>query len=164
MATSLLTGLFTDTNSFTNAATNPKSVEAFGKLIGAGGRQQDIKKNLLHDKSIESLRIWGTLLSRVRHNKTYDVVSTYLLLKDAEHVSSDIIEGVSNFMNEVTTGTDTVMFLRELPGNKIKGSLRSVKRDISKVAALFGGGGHKKAAGFTVEGHIEETTNGPRVI
>lgn len=164
MATSLLTGLFTDTNSFTNAATNPIAVDAFSKLIAAGGRHQDIKKHLLFDKNVDSLKIWGILLSRLRHNKTYDVVTTYLLLKDAEHVGTDIIEGVSNFLNEVTTGTDTILFLRELPDNKIKGSFRSVKRNVASVAKLMGGGGHNKAAGFTVNGHIEETAKGPRIV
>lgn len=164
MATSLLTGLFTDTNSFSNAATNPIAVDAFSKLVAAGGRHQDIKKHLLFDKSIESLKIWGLLLSRLHHNKKLDVVSTYLLLKDAEQVGTDIIEGVSNFLNEVTTGTDTILFLRELPGNKVKGSMRSVKRNIATVAKLIGGGGHNKAAGFTVNGRIEETLKGPKIV
>lgn len=164
MATSLLTGLFTDTNSFSNAATNPTAVDAFSKLVAAGGRHQDIKKHLLFDKNVESLKIWGLLLSRLHHNKKLDIVSTYLLLKDAEHVGTDIIEGVSNFLNEVTTGTDTILFLRELPGNKVKGSLRSVKRNIANIAKLMGGGGHNKAAGFTVNGHLEETPRGPQVV
>lgn len=164
MATSLLTGLFTDTNSFSNAATNPIAVDAFSKLIAAGGRHQDIKRHLLFDKNVESLKIWGLLLSRLQHNKKLDIVSTYLLLKDAEHIGTDIIEGASNFLNEVTAGTDTILFLRELPGNKIKGSMRSVKRNIANVAKLIGGGGHNKAAGFTINGRIQETPNGPRII
>jgi ferredoxin len=47
----------------------------------------------------------------------------------------------------------------------IKGSLRSVKRDISKLAKLLGGGGHKKAAGFTVAGRIVVDVHGrPSIV
>jgi phosphoesterase RecJ-like protein len=164
MATSLLTGLFTDTSNFSNAATNPVAVDAASKLLAAGARANDIAKHLLHDKSIDGLKLWGLVLSRLHHNVQDGVVSTYLLTKDVENVPNDIIEGVSNFLNAVTADADTVLFLRELPGGKIKGSLRSVKRDVAAVAKLMGGGGHKKAAGFTVEGRIEETTEGARIV
>jgi phosphoesterase RecJ-like protein len=92
------------------------------------------------------------------------VVSTYLLQKDTEHVPNDVIEGVSNFLSAVNADTDTVLFLRELPGGKVKGSFRSVSRDVSAIAKLIGGGGHKKAAGFTVEGRIEETVEGAKIV
>ncbi len=57
-----------------------------------------------------------------------------------------------------------MLVLREFSNGTIKGSMRSAKRDISKVAKLLGGGGHKKAAGFTINGHLEETESGVRVI
>jgi phosphoesterase RecJ-like protein len=164
MATSLLTGLLTDTSSFSNAATNPVAVDAASKLLSAGARAHDIARHLLHDKSIDGLRLWGLVLSRLHHNKTDDVVSTYLLQKDTEHVPNDVIEGVSNFLSAVNADTDTVLFLRELPGGKVKGSFRSVSRDVSAIAKLIGGGGHKKAAGFTVEGRIEETVEGAKIV
>ena len=164
MATSLLTGLITDTGNFSNAATNPKAVDAASKLLGLGARLNDIQKYILNDKTIPALRVWGLLLSRLRYNATYDVVSTYLLEKDTVDIPGDVIEGAANFLNSVAGSTDTIMVIREIPGGLIKGSLRSVVRDVSKVAKLMGGGGHKKAAGFTVKGKIEETVNGPKII
>jgi bifunctional oligoribonuclease and PAP phosphatase NrnA len=164
MATSLMTGLVTDTSNFSNAATNTLSMSAASDLLASGARFPDILKRIWHDKTVDSLHIWGLVLSRLHHNKTLNVVSTYLLLADAKNVSSDIIEGVSNFLNAVTADADTVLFLRELPNNQIKGSMRSVARDISKVAKLLGGGGHKKAAGFTVNGKIQETPEGPKIV
>lgn len=164
MATSVMTGLFTDTSSFSNAATNPKSMDAAGRLLAAGARITDIHKHLLHDKTIPSLRIWGLFLSRLQYNPTYDVATTFVRQSDLAGVSKEVVEGVSNFLNSVTGGTDTILVLHELGDGMIKGSFRSVNRDISKVAKLMGGGGHKKAAGFTVAGRIEETPTGPRII
>ena len=164
MATSILTGIFTDTSSFSNAATNQIAVEAASKMLSVGGRLLDIHANLLHDKTVSSLNIWGLFLSRLRYNATYDVVSTYMRQEDVRDVPKDVIEGVSNFLNAVTGGTDTILVLHELTNGMVKGSFRSVTRDVSKVARILGGGGHKKAAGFTVAGRIEETADGPRIV
>ena len=164
MATSVLTGLLTDTGSFSNAATNPKAVEAASKMLSSGARLNDINHHLLYDKTIPALRIWGTMLSRLSYNAKYDVVSTYMKLEDLDGVPNEVVDGAANFLNAVTGNTDTIMMIRELPNGTVKGSFRSVTRDISKVAKLIGGGGHKKAAGFTAHGRIEVTAEGPRVV
>lgn len=164
MATSLLTGLYTDTSNFSNAATTTIAMDAASKLISSGARAREVTTHILHDKSVASLKIWGTLLSRLRHNVSAGVVSTYLLRSDSESIGNDIIEGVANFLNSVTAGADTILFLRELPNNTVKGSLRSTTKNVSEVAKLLGGGGHVLASGFTIPGHIEETENGPRVV
>ena len=164
MATSVLTGLFTDTSSFSNAATHSKAVEAGSKMLAAGGRLVDIHAHLLHDKTVPALKIWGLFLSRLRYNATYDIVTTYLRQEDVKDVPKDVVEGVSNFLNAVTGGTDTILVLNEIGDGQVKGSFRSVTRDVSKVAKLLGGGGHKKAAGFTVAGRLLETPNGPRIV
>ena len=164
MATSLMTGLFTDTSSFTNAATNPRAVDAASKLLAAGARFNDITKHLLHDKTIDSLKLWGLVLSRLHYNEKYDVASTYLLQSDTTNVPNDVIDGVSNFLNAVIGQADTMLFLRELPNGEVKGSMRSNTRNVNTIAKLMGGGGHAKAAGFTVKGRIEETPFGPRII
>jgi phosphoesterase RecJ-like protein len=164
MATSLLTGLCTDTSNFSNAATNPKAVAAAADLVGRGARFQDILKYIWNNQSIDALKLWGLMLSRLTYNPTYDVATTYLLQSDAPGTGSDVADGLSNFLNAVTGTADAVLVLKELPGNQVKGSFRSMNRDISKIAKLMGGGGHKKAAGFTVQGRIKETTGGPVIV
>lgn len=162
MATSLLTGLLTDTSHFSNAATNPRSLEAAGKLLAAGARVNDISRHLLFDKTILSLRVWGVLLSRLHHHRAYDVVTTYVLKRDG--LQTDVVEGAANFLHGVIGDTDTILILRELDTGMVKGSFRSVRRDVSKLARLLGGGGHKKAAGFAVAGRITETADGAQIV
>ncbi len=164
MATSLLTGLLTDTSSFSNAATNPLAMEAAGAMLSAGARHGDILKHLMHNKTILSLKLWGKMLSRLRYNPAYDMVATYILDEDMAGLETDDVEGASNFLSATVGEADAIMTLRELPGGLIKGSFRSVNRDVSKVAKLLGGGGHKKAAGFTVAGRIAETPDGPIIV
>lgn len=157
MATSMLTGLCTDTGNFANSATTAQGMSVAGHLFQLGARRGDISKHLFQNKDVPTLKLWGLALERLHINTKYDLACTYLLLSDRDRVpgiTEYAYEDVSNFLNAVNGETEAVMVLREVPGGIIKGSLRSIRRDISKLAKAFGGGGHKRAAGFTVRGKI----------
>ncbi len=156
MATSLLTGICMDTNSFSNGGTTIKGMEAAGKLFACGARHTDILRHLIRDKNVDHLRLWGFALTRLQEHPTFDLVSTYFLLKDSGgRLNDEATDGVSNFLHALCGGADAILVLKEVPDGHVRGSLRSVSRDISKIAKAFGGGGHKKAAGFTVAGRLE---------
>lgn len=164
MATCLLTGLCTDTSNFSNAATNSLAVEAASKLISQGGRFQDILTHVWQNQEVDGLKIWGLMLSRLQYSSVYDAAVTYLLEKDTSEGAAEAVDGMSNFLNAVSAETDTVLVLRELPGNQVKGSFRSMTRDVAAIAQTYGGGGHKKAAGFTTPGRIEVSDKGPVIV
>jgi phosphoesterase RecJ-like protein len=164
MATCLLTGMCTDTSNFSNAATQPVVMEAAGTLIAAGARFQEILKHVWHNQKIDGLRVWGIMLSRLRHHPEQGVVTTFVRHSELPDQGVEVVEGMSNFLNAVTKDAETILVLRELPTGEVKGSFRSLTRDVSAVAKLMGGGGHKKAAGFTVSGRLEETEHGPIVV
>lgn len=164
IATSLLTGVLTDTSSFSNAATTSPGMDAASVLTAAGARTNEIYHHILQNKTVDGLRLWGLALSRLKYNKTYNMVTTYFFAKDLEGAPEEAVEGVSNFLNASCGEADTMLVLREFSNGTIKGSMRSAKRDISKIAKLLGGGGHKKAAGFTINGCLKETAEGVRVV
>lgn len=155
IATSLLTGLITDTINFTTPSTTVNSLIAAGELIKKGGDLNLIKKNLFKNKKINSLKLWGVVFSRISHDPDTNIVFSYLLKEDWETLglSEEEAEGMSNFLNNISEG-EAGLFLRENQEGKIKGSFRTTKEngDVCSLAKLFGGGGHKKAAGFTVDG------------
>lgn len=159
MATSLLTGLVTDTDNFTNAGTTSSSLAVGSELIKLGGDLPLIKGWVYKDKSVSVLKLWGKILARLAKHEAHDVVYTHLTQKDlAEHnVSEQDVEGIANFMNNISEGR-AALILKELPGGYVKGSFRTTRHDtdVAKIAKALGGGGHKKAAGFTLEATIEE--------
>jgi phosphoesterase RecJ-like protein len=166
IATCLLTGILTDTGNFSNPATSKSSLEAASDLLGRGGKIQEVANRLMRNKSMESLRLWGDVLSRLKYNEKLGVASTVIFNKDLERegVEDEQIEGVSNFLNNFLD-VKIVLVLRELPGGLVKGSFRTAENvDVSLIAKVLGGGGHKKAAGFTVPGRVIETPEGWRVI
>jgi phosphoesterase RecJ-like protein len=164
IATSLLTGILTDTSSFSNSATTSPGIDAASALTAAGARTNEIYHHLLQNKTVAGLRLWGLALSRLKFNKSYNLATTYFLAKDLEGISEEAVDGVSNLLNASCGEAETILVLRDLADGKIRGSMRSAKRDISKLAKLLGGGGHKKAAGFTINGRLEETAGGVRVV
>ena len=150
-STCLLTGLCFDTNAFSNSATNGRALDVASQLILSGARVQDVIRTMFHNRSISALRVWGAALERLADYPEMNLVTTCLTRKDIEdnHVSDDEIDGLSNFLNLVTD-TDTLFVLRETKDGSVKVSMRSRLNDVSKIAAAHGGGGHAKAAGFTI--------------
>ncbi|MFA6553121.1 MAG: DHH family phosphoesterase [Patescibacteria group bacterium] len=167
VATALLTGIMTDTGSFTNMATTPSSMEASSRLMAYGARVKDINANTMRNKSLNQLQLWGRALSRLKLNKKTGIVTTVLIQKDFKELQmdEDSSEGISNFLNSVGEAK-AIIVLREKSDGTIKASLRTTQPgvDVSKIAKYFGGGGHKKAAGFNIKGKLTETDEGWRVV
>ena len=160
MATALLTGLITDTDNFTNSATSYTSLIAAGQLLRLGANWLVINRSLMQNKSIQLLKLWGIVLSRLNKNEKLNMAYTYLTNADLkEHRATDAdVEGIANFLNKLNDDSDMSLFMKETPDGKIKGSFRTTRDDIdvSQIAKQLNGGGHKKAAGFTVDGTIDQ--------
>jgi bifunctional oligoribonuclease and PAP phosphatase NrnA len=149
-ATCLLTGLCFDTTAFSNSATNERAFEAASKMLLHGARVQDVIRAMFQNRSIAALRVWGVALERLQHEE--DVLKTYLTRKDLEEngVTDDEVDGLSNFLNLVTDAR-ALHVLRETHDGNVKVSMRSLTEDVSLIAKENGGGGHKRAAGYTIK-------------
>jgi phosphoesterase RecJ-like protein len=165
-ATALLTGILTDTGSFSNLSTTPSSMEAASRLMAYGARVKDVINYTFHNKSLSQLQLWGRALSRLKEDKETGIVTTVLTKKDFDELGlEESSEGIANFLNNVETAK-AVIVLTEKQGGIIKASMRTTHSDVdvSKIAKFFGGGGHKKAAGFSLKGKLIETEKGWKVV
>jgi len=165
-ATLLLTGLITDTANFSNPATTFASLEAAGKLLSRGAKLGEISSNVLQNKSLDVLKFWGIILSRLSENKELGVVTTVITKEDLDlaNLDEEALDGVTNFLNNLK-GAKIVLVLKALEDGKIKGSFRTTTPgiDVSRLAKTFGGGGHAKAAGFTIPGKLVKIEGGWRI-
>lgn len=163
MATALLAGIVTDTGGFQNMATTVESLDVAGELMNHGANLRSVVTATMRNKSIGTLQLWGRALSRLEHDTTTGIVSTMLTKKDFEEcgVGREGAEGVANFLNALGEGT-VVLVLREEEHGMVKGSYRTKDPviDVRVLAKEHGGGGHKKAAGFSVRGTIEKSAHG----
>ncbi len=158
LATALLTGLTTDTDNFTNGATKSDTLRIASELIHAGGNLNLITTKTVKNKNINTLKLWGVVLSRLEKHPDVNIAYTYILQTDlAEYgVDETESEGIANFLNHLDN-TGIALILKETKHGKIKGSFRTTEEnvDVSALAKMFNGGGHKKAAGFTTDGTIQ---------
>lgn len=153
MATSLMTGLISDTDNFTNAATSEMSLAVGSHLIDLGADFSQIKDHLYKKTPLSLLKLWGEVFQRMTHHPKHDIVYSYITNEDLKkyQIQSDQLGGLSNFLNNLAEGK-AGMLLHEQADNTVKGSLRTTRDDLdlTTIALALGGGGHQKAAGFVL--------------
>jgi phosphoesterase RecJ-like protein len=155
IATLLLAGIITDTGSFQNANTTPRSFAAAAHLIKCGARQQEIIQHIFKTKNLSTLRLWGRILTKMKIDKEYKFVWSVISRKDFADTGSmdDETGGIIDELMSNAPGTEIILLLKQKEDNLISGSLRTTSTavDASSIAEMFGGGGHVQAAGFRIE-------------
>lgn len=159
IATSLLTGIITDTGNFTNKATTKESIEVASKLLQIGADFSQILRANIYNKTIDILKLWGIVLKRIVYDKELGMVTTAVYEKDLNSLglNNEASEGISNYLNNLSHDIKFSVLLKDNGNGKVKGSLRTTREDVdvSEIAMTLGGGGHKKASGFEINGHLE---------
>lgn len=164
MATCLLCGLLIDTSHFSNAATTGTALETAAHLVMRGAHLPKLVRYLWQQQPLEHFSLWGSMLSRLTHHPVWDIVST-VMTHDEIASASDDPAGMANFLNLIGEGKCGMIVKESEPGI-IKGSLRTTRDDIdvSRLARILGGGGHQKAAGFSLPGRLSPQPDGWRVF
>jgi phosphoesterase RecJ-like protein len=159
IATALLTGILTDTDNFSNSATTPLSLAIAGEMAQKGANFKMINQHTRQNKSLDIFKLWGIMLARLKKHEPLNMAYTYLTLADFTDTGITHEEGldIADFLNNLQE-TKISLVLKELPEGRVKGSFRTTHHDIdvSKLAKIMGGGGHIKAAGFTMDGTLTE--------
>lgn len=155
IATLLLAGIITDTGSFQNANTTPKSFAVAAKLLGLGARQQEIIKHVYKTKELSTLRLWGLVLSNLSFDKKRKIVWSSISLQDFTETESSP-EDTGGIIDELLSnapGAEVILLMKEKKEGLVSCSLRSTtpQVNVSDLAAHFGGGGHPMAAGFRIK-------------
>lgn len=157
VATCLYTGLATDTGSFQYESCTAKTLRLAANLIERGARLPLIREYLWERKPLNSIRLLAATLPTL--TLAYGGRVAWMTVTRAALEATDSgpehAEGLVNYPRSIA-GVEVGLLFRELPEGKVKVSLRSKKIvDVNKVAGLFGGGGHRRAAGCTIAGNLE---------
>ncbi len=166
IATCFLTALYTDTGGFKHSNTTPRSLENAAIWMAAGARLKLITKNVSLNRSVAALKLWGIALSRV-HKNSMGLVASFVTQQDLldNGANENDLGGIVNLINSIP-GVKAAILLSETADGHIKASLRteSDRIDVSRLAMLLGGGGHRKASGFIIPGRLKERSTGQWVI
>lgn len=158
IATCLLTGIITDTGRFMHSNTHSSTLKAAAGLLRKGAQVHKIINQTYKSKSPQILKAWGLALENSYYDEKNKIIYSVMTEKDLAEFQSlpgAAFEGFTETLNTLPEAK-FAMFLRQ-DGQIIKGSLRSdifKNIDVAKIANIFGGGGHKLAAGFSVAGKL----------
>jgi phosphoesterase RecJ-like protein len=163
MAEALYVGLITDTGRFMYDSTGPRAHLMAAELLEAGVDVQGIYRRLYEDMPLAKLELLSRALSRVsRHD---DGALTFAHLTAADFAESGAEESYSEGIIDIlraVQGTKVAALSRELTGDdrraERKVSLRATDDDVdvSAIARAQGGGGHRRAAGFSTDLDIDD--------
>jgi bifunctional oligoribonuclease and PAP phosphatase NrnA len=162
MAAALYVGLITDTGKFMYENTNSHTHRVAAELIDAGVDVDDIYRRLYEHVPIEKLRLVSRALDSIQRRCDDRLVLTYITAADYEATGSgeEMTEGVIDHLRSID-GTKVAAVVRDL-GDRgraaRKVSLRSSDGDVdvSAIARKHGGGGHKRAAGFSTDLELDD--------
>jgi phosphoesterase RecJ-like protein len=120
-----------------------------------GANLQVLYRKAMLEKSLEAVRYWGQGLSRIQHED--GLLWTSLTLEDrkiADYLGRDDADLV-NLLTRIRDIDVCIVFVEQTDGS-VKVSWRAQPGfDVAEIATLFGGGGHKPAAGAEIKGELE---------
>jgi len=158
IATCILTGIIGDTGGFIHANTSQQTLRVASELLYRGVQANKIINQTLNKTVVNNFELFGRLLSQV---KTYPELDLGYLIVNKQDFESWYRSDLDNLVSTINTVQDCrwSLLLIEYEQGKTKGSLRSEEYkgvDVSKIASLFGGGGHKLSSGFRANGRPEK--------
>ncbi|HEY7694055.1 MAG TPA: DHH family phosphoesterase [Gaiellaceae bacterium] len=162
IAEAIYVAVVTDTGRFQYTNTTPNAHLLAAELMGHDVSPHDIYRQVYESVPFERQQLIGTALVRARRYEGGRMIASYLLRGDFEElrVGEEYAEGVIDELRKVQ-GVELAMTVREPPeppGAQRRISMRSSTDflDVSAIARQRGGGGHRRAAGFSSDETIDE--------
>jgi phosphoesterase RecJ-like protein len=155
LATCLLVGLLTDTRGLRTQSTSPTVLRTVGSLIEAGGDYMTVMQKTLDSIPYKKMRGWGKALDRLQINGAVAWTTFPLDEKEMLAISDHADLDLGNLLSRVAEANITAAFV-EMRDETVKISFRARPGyDVATVAASLGGGGHRLAAGCTLDGSLD---------
>jgi phosphoesterase RecJ-like protein len=157
IAYNLYMAIVCDTGIFKFSSTTPHTHIVAAKLMETGIPFADMSKKLFDTKTFEYLQMYKKSIESLEMYHDGKIALLAFYEKDFEEagISEADADGIVNLPNSIV-GAEVGVYIRER-ANGFKISLRSGgKLDVAKIASDFGGGGHERASGFSLDMPLDE--------
>lgn len=161
IAKAVYIGIAHDTGVFRYSNTSPHTLETAAKLLAFGFDFSELIEKTFFEKTYVQTQIMGrAVLESVRFMNDRCIVSMVTRrMMEFYQVSTKDLDGIVNQL-QVVSGVDCAIFMYEIGTLEYKVSMRSNgKVNVADVAVKFGGGGHVRAAGCTMNGTYHDNIN-----
>jgi bifunctional oligoribonuclease and PAP phosphatase NrnA len=157
LATALLAGIVQDTHTFAHPNVTPRTLRVAADLVAAGGRLSAIHRAIYADKPYSTLALWGRMLAGIGQRRDGRIVHAAMTLAMLAELGAEPneAEGFVDLLASTKAADVTILF-KEADANRVRVSVRTTARaDAVAITSVFGGGGHARAAGCTVEAPLD---------
>jgi len=161
IAEPLFVAVATDTGWFRFSNATPRVFEAASRLVSAGADPASLHRALFENSPLSRSQVLGEVLATLKSESEGRLL--YSVVHEAQRrrfgMPVEETDGFIDHLQEVR-GAEILILFVEVSSGRYKVSLRSKGRhDVHAVANRFGGGGHAKAAGFRIEGVLDDVVS-----
>ncbi|MBA2557033.1 MAG: DHH family phosphoesterase [Chloroflexi bacterium] len=158
LAAQLMSGVVIDTANFQHPNTTPRTLRVASELLAAGAPLHDIARHLYRTKPNQQLQLFGLVLGRMESSHEGRLVWSTLSLSDLSSAGAlpAHSEGLIDLLAQSDTADVAILFKEQGPVTRISVRTREGSVDATVLTGHFGGGGHARAAGATLETAAEE--------
>lgn len=157
IASCIYTGILTDTGGFRYANTSSKVMQTAASLLDSGVHASRLADHLLERSTMAHILLLQRALNSLSFNSKQSIGWIVITADDMKETqaSNEDLEGLVNYPRNIE-GIEVGVLFKEVRQDTYKVSFRSAGQvDVARIAQNYGGGGHKRAAGCTVNNQIE---------
>jgi len=157
IASAIYAGLLTDTGGFRHGSASAETMLITAELIRRGIPFTSIYNALLRRHCLTETLVMRTALNNMKLLHNNRIAFSFISAEEMDEINAEVTDtdGVSEYLLNITD-VEASVFLYEKVKGEVKASMRSAKVNLSEIAAAFGGGGHKHAAGCTIYASLQE--------
>ncbi len=158
IAQDLTAGLVFDTANFAHSNTTPRTLRVASELVAAGADLPMIARRIYRTKPNAQLRLFGRVLARLETSA--DGRLTWSVASEDDYqvtgATQEMSEGLIDLLAQSATAEVTILFKDVAGSVRLSVRTRDEGVDATRLAGVYGGGGHARAAGATFDGPIDE--------
>jgi phosphoesterase RecJ-like protein len=158
LATALMAGIVQDTHAFAHPNATAQTLRVAAQLVEAGAPLAAVNRAIYADKPFSTLALWGLMLAGIEQRAGGRIVhaSMTVAMLAATGAQPTAAEGFVDLLGSTRTADINVLFKEVGPG-QVRVSVRTgALADAVAICAAFGGGGHPRAAGCTLDRGLAE--------
>lgn len=159
LATTLAAGVIMDTATFQHGNTTPRTLEVGGLLLAAGAPISEISRKIYRSKPLAQVQLHARVLASLAISDSGRTVFATMKLADLTESGANLemSEGIVDALAHVAEADVAVFFKEDGPtATRISVRTKGEGPDATAIVGAFGGGGHARAAGATIDCPVNE--------
>ena len=158
IATVLTAGIVQDTHTFSHPNATPRTLRVAADLLEAGAPLSAIHRSIYADKPFSTLALWGRIMAGIGQRRDGRIVHAAMTTAMLAETGSEPVasEGLIDLLASTREADITALF-KEVDATHVRVSVRtSARADAVAITSAFGGGGHARAAGCSIDAPLAE--------